>query len=271
MISGPAPVLVLSLVGVSGLAVATIEPTEMSVRRPDARVVVRAVLSVLVTAVVAIVSGWVPAALVSGAAVWVASRRAAGHDPTHDLGSGDALASWIESVRDLLLAGEQPVGAIVGSVRTCPDRLRPAVRRLAAGLGRHDLDQVLREFADELDDPIGDLVSVGLLIALRRGARTSAVLGSLAEQVRFQSERRRLVEAERAPARREVSILVAIMSSLLVALLLAGRSSYLDAYDTIEGQVLLVVAIAAFAGLVRRASSLSVFPRPARFLRSVTR
>ena len=97
------------------------------------------------------------------------------------------------------------------------------------------------------------------------------MLGSLAEQVRFQSERRRLVEAERAPARREVSILVAIMSSLLVALLLAGRSSYLDAYDTIEGQVLLVVAIAAFAGLVRRASSLSVFPRPARFLRSVTR
>jgi Flp pilus assembly protein TadB len=129
---------------------------------------------------------------------------------------------------------------------------------------------VLREFADDLNDPIGDLVAVGLLISLRRGARTSAVLGSLADQVRFQSERRRLVEAERAPARREVSILVAIMTSLIAALLLAGRNSYLDAYDSPEGQLLLVVAIAVFAGLIRRASSLSVFPRPARFLRGAT-
>jgi hypothetical protein len=58
--------------------------------------------------------------------------------------------------------------------RSPPARSRSAlpVRRLAAGLGRHDPDLVFRRFADDVDDPIGDLVAVGLLIAVRRGART---------------------------------------------------------------------------------------------------
>lgn len=270
MIGNGGALVVLSLVGLTGLVIAISNPAAVPIRPPDHRLLIRSVAALLTACVVAILSGWVPAALVTGGAVWFVSRRSRSDTADSDLAAGDALATWIELVRDLLLAGEQPIGAIVSSVRTCPESLRPVVRRLAAGLGRNDLEAVLREFADDLNDPIGDLVAVGLLISLRRGARTSAVLGSLADQVRFQSERRRLVEAERAPARREVSILVAIMTSLIAALLLAGRNSYLDAYDSPEGQLLLVVAIAVFAGLIRRASSLSVFPRPARFLRGAT-
>ncbi|MDA3027252.1 MAG: hypothetical protein O2925_00510 [Actinomycetota bacterium] len=262
---GVGSVLVLSLVGAVGLTIVCQRSTGRQQRDLDVTIVVRAIVSLTSAVMVALVSGWRPAALVVGLAVWLVSRRRSGGSVS-DTHRADALATWIESVRDLLLAGEQPVGAIVGSVRACPEVLRPAVRRLAAGLGRHDLDQVVRDFADDLNDPVGDLVAVGLLIALRRGARTSAVLGSLAEQVRFQSERRRLVEAERAPARREVTILVAIMVSLLAVLLLAGRSSLLDAYDSAEGQFVLVVSIAVFAALVRRASTLSVFPAPPRFL-----
>ena len=44
--------------------------------------------------------------------------------------------------------------------------IRPQVRRLAAGLGRQDPDVVFRRFADELDDPLADLVAAGLLIAV---------------------------------------------------------------------------------------------------------
>ena len=263
--TGVGSVMLLSLVGAAGLVIVAQRSTDRQRKGLDIAVLIRATVSVTSAALVAVVSGWMAPALVVGLAVWIVSRRRNGRTVS-DTHRADALATWIESVRDLLLAGEQPVGAIVGSVRACPEVLRPAVRRLAAGLGRHDLDHVVRDFADDLDDPVGDLVAVGLLIALRRGARTSAVLGSLAEQVRFQSERRRLVEAERAPARREVSILVVIMVSLLAALLFAGRSSLLDAYDSAEGQFVLVISIAVFAALVRRASSLSVFPAPARFL-----
>ena len=147
----------------------------------------------------------------------------------------DALASWIESVRDVLMAGEQPVGAITSTVAACPPVIRPHVRRLALGLARQDPDHVFRRFADELDDPLADLVATGLSIAVRRGARTVPVLTALAEQTRQQVDRRRLVEAERAPTRREVQALTAIMGALVLGLLLLGRSDYLTAYDTATG------------------------------------
>ena len=50
-------------------------------------------------------------------------------------------------------------------------------------------------------------MAAGLSIAIRRGARTAPVLTSLAEQTRQQVDRRRLVEAERAPTRREAQAL----------------------------------------------------------------
>jgi hypothetical protein len=178
----------------------------------------------------------------------------------------DALASWIENVRDVLMAGEQPVGAIASTVGACPPIIRPHIRRLAAGLGRQEPDVVFRRFADDLDDPVADLVAAGLAIAIRRGARTVPVLSALAEQTRQQVDRRRLVEAERAPTRREVRALTLIMGALVLLLLVFGRSQYLDAYDTTGGQLFLGFALAGYAALIVRVQKLAAFPRPSRFL-----
>ena len=141
------------------------------------------------------------------------------------------------------MAGEQPVGAITSSVSACPPVIRPQVRRLALGLARQDPEHVFRRFADELDDPLADLVATGLSIAVRRGARTVPVLTALAEQTRQQVDRRRLVEAERAPTRREVKALTVIMGALVLGLLVLGRSEYLAAYDTVTGQTFLAAAL----------------------------
>ncbi len=178
----------------------------------------------------------------------------------------DALASWIENLRDVLIAGDQPVGAINATVTTCPAAIKPQVRRLAAGLGRQDPAIVFRRFADDIDDPLGDLVAAGLLIAVQRGARTAAVLGSLAEQARRQADRRRLVEAERAPIQREVTLLTVIMGSLVVGLLVFGRSEYLEPYDTAGGQLFLGAVLAIYAVLLLRVQRLARFPKPSRFL-----
>jgi hypothetical protein len=144
--------------------------------------------------------------------------------------------------------------------------IRAPVRRLAAGLGRQDPDVVFRRFADDLDDPLGDLVATGLSIAVRRGARTVPVLTALAEQTRQQVDRRRLVEAERAPTRREVQALTLIMSLLIVGLLVFGRSRYLAAYDEPAGQLFLAASLAGYAALIVRVQRLAAFPRPSRFL-----
>jgi hypothetical protein len=212
--------------------------------------------------------GLAVAAVVVGVGCWHAigiwqQRNAGG---VSDLERIDALASWIENLRDVLIAGDQPVGAINATVATCPAAIRPQVRRLAAGLGRQDPAIVFRRFADDVDDPLGDLVAAGLLIAVQRGARTAAVLGSLAEQARRQADRRRLVEAERAPIQREVTLLTVIMGSLVVGLLVFGRADYLAPYDTAGGQLFLGLVLGIYAALLLRVQRLARFPRPSRFL-----
>jgi tight adherence protein B len=221
-----------------------------------------------VALVVLAASGWVIAAVIVAVGCWYAigvwqQRDAAG---VSDLQRIDALASWIENLRDVLIAGDQPVGAINATVATCPAAIKPQVRRLAAGLGRQDPAIVFRRFADDVDDPLGDLVAAGLLIAVQRGARTAAVLGSLAEQARRQADRRRLVEAERAPIQREVTLLTVIMGALVVGLLVFGRAEYLEPYDTAGGQLFLGLVLSIYAALLLRVQRLARFPRPSRFL-----
>jgi tight adherence protein B len=268
---GAAVLVLSSLLGVAGVAIAmgaTGVSTEGArpLRPPsfDGRVVV----AVLASATVVLLSGWVLPAIVLGVAAWFAAGTLVGRQrfDRSEIERIEALASWIENLRDVLVAGDQPIGAITSTVSTCPAPIRPQVRRLAAGLGRQDPDVVFRRFADEIDDPIGDLVAAGLLIAVRRGARTVAVLSALAEQARTQADRRRLVEAERAPTRREVSALTLIMVMLVIALFVFGRSEYLAAYDDTAGQLFVATALVAYGALLARVQRLARFPRPARFL-----
>lgn len=229
---------------------------------------VRALVAVVLCALVIAASAWVVPAIVVGAGAWWATGSWSRHRRRDgdDLARIDALASWIENLRDVLVAGDQPIGAIAHTVETCPAAIRPQVRRLAVGLQRQDPEIVFRRFADEIDDPIGDLAAAGLLIAVRRGGRTVAVLSALAEQARAQSDRRRLVIAERAPARREVAALSLIMVTLLAGLFVFARSDYLAPYGSPSGQVVLSLALIAFAGLLMRVQQLARFPGPARFL-----
>jgi hypothetical protein len=224
--------------------------------------------SLAIGVLVLVVSGWLMPAVVLGVGSFWAIGGWQQRERTNaiEIARLDALASWIENVRDVLMAGEQPIGAINSTVSACPPIIRPYVRRLAAGLGRQDPDIVFRRFADDFDDPLADLVAAGLAIAIRRGARTVPVLTTLAEQTRQQVDRRRLIEAERAPTRREVQALTVIMGSLVVLLLVFGRSSYLDAYDTPQGQLFLGVMLTGYVALIIRVQKLAAFPRPGRFL-----
>ena len=178
----------------------------------------------------------------------------------------EALATWTEQLRDVLMAGDQPIGAIQATVSTCPEPVRPQVRALASRLGRQPEQLVLRQFADELDDPTADLIAAGLLVALTKGGRAERVLSSLAQQARHQAERRKLLEAEREPARREVWWVTGMMTAQLVGGLVFARSSYLAPYRTLSGQVVLCVLLGAFLALIVYVQRLSRFTRPARFL-----
>jgi hypothetical protein len=269
--AGVAAVLVV-LGGSTGETLATTQPTTRR-SAADAALWARLAGALAAALIVLAASGWLVAAVVVATGCWYAIGAWQQRDANgvSDVQRIDALASWIENLRDVLIAGDQPVGAINATVATCPAAIKPQVRRLAAGLGRQDPAIVFRRFADDIDDPLGDLVAAGLLIAVQRGARTAAVLGSLAEQARRQADRRRLVEAERAPIQREVTLLTVIMGSLVVGLLVFGRSEYLEPYDTAGGQLFLGVVLAIYALLLLRVQRLARFPRPSRFLVSGAR
>lgn len=265
--------LVIASTGLLLLAVVVViaperSSTVSSSAVPDSDRIARLVVAGLAAVAVLAVSGWLVPALVVGAVVdvatgaWQRRHRFGGSDVERT----DALASWIENLRDVLVAGDQPIGAIGATVPSCPPVIRPAVRRLSTALGHQQPELAFRRFADDLDDPLGDLVAAGLLVAVRRGARTVAVLSALAEQARAQADRRRVLEAERAPVQREVMLLTLIMGGLLLGVLVFGRADYLSAYDTARGQAFLATVIAIYGVLLLRVQRLARFPKPSRFL-----
>jgi hypothetical protein len=230
--------------------------------------IIRAAAAVLAAVVILAATQWVLPAVVCGAIGWwvaglLVDRKSTGPG---ELERVEALATWTEQLRDVLMAGDQPIGAIQATVSTCPEPVRPQVRALAARLGRQPEQVVLRQFADDLDDPTADLIAAGLLVALTKGGKAERVLSSLAQQARHQAERRKLLEAEREPARREVWWVTGLMTLQLLGGLLFARSSYLAPYRTFSGQVVLGVLLGAFLALIVYVQRLSRFTRPARFL-----
>lgn len=215
-----------------------------------------------------VLSGWALPALAAALMLWWVRGA---WERVHRVGRSElvgleGLAVWIENVRDVLAAGEQPIGAIAQTSSSSAAELGPAIRRLNAGLRRQDPEIALRRFAADVDDPLGDLVAVGLLVAIRRGGRAIDVLSMLAAQTRHALERRRLIEAERAPVIREVWLLTALMSVLFGAVFVFGRSGYLSTYQSAGGQLVLAAAIVGYGLLVIRVQQLARFPRPRRFL-----
>jgi Flp pilus assembly protein TadB len=234
--------------------------------RPD---VAPIAAGVVVCALLVALTGWMlPALVVAASVAWaVRATRGRARSDRHGVERVEALAAWVENVRDVLRAGHQPIGAVGATVESCPSVIRPSVRtmhaRLSAGAA---VEPTLRRFADDLDDPLADLVAVGLLVAITRGAETEGVLTSLAHQTRHHAERRRIVEAERAPVQREVQMVSVVMCLLLGLVFAFGRSEYLEAYDTFAGQLVLAVVLVAYLALVAWVIRLTRFPRPSRFL-----
>ncbi len=225
--------------------------------------------ALVAAALVALVSGWILPSLVIGAITgWLAGalrRRQAGDEAGVE--RTEALASWVENVRDVLQSGNQPIGAIGATTDTCPRSIRPQVLSLFARLSAgQPIDLTFRRFADEMDEPLADLVAVGLLIAVSRGAETEEVLSALASQARHQADRRRVVEAERAPMRREVWMVSLVMCALLGAVFLFARNSYLRAYDDLSGQLFLTFILIGYGTLLLWVARLATFPQPSRFL-----
>ncbi|GAA1279107.1 type II secretion system protein [Planotetraspora silvatica] len=228
------------------------------------RTAVAAVVGVLVL----VVTGW-PVIAVGAVVLVLAWRGLAGGSAEERLAIRhlEGLAAWTESLRDTIAGAAGLEQAIPVSVRVAAPSLQAPLRALVDRLHtRVPLADALRMFADELADPSADLVVAALILNSKlRGPGLRDVLSALAGSAREELDMRRRVSSERQSTRTSVKIIV------IAALLFAGglvvlNRSYVDDYNSLLGQAVLVVVAGLFGAGFAWMRRLAKFEKPARIL-----
>jgi hypothetical protein len=204
-----------------------------------------------------------PALMISGAAVgWItpsllglrAHRR-------RQLARSEAVASWAEMLRDLLVSNAGLHEAIGKSARVAPVAIRNEVKALYVRTQRGELASALDRFADEMDDGVADTVVTALQIADQRavsdlGGMLTAVATSTRETVAMQLR----INAARARIYRTAQLIAGTVAFFISMLVLTNRD-YLAPFGSAAGQVVLALV----AGLVAIAVwGMVVLSRPVR-------
>nr|WP_157169904.1 type II secretion system F family protein [Streptomyces typhae] len=181
----------------------------------------------------------------------------------------EALATWTEMLRDTLSAAAGLEQAVLATADIAPAALEPEMRQLAATVrSGHSLPAALRTFAEDVDDPLADVVVAALVMAAEQQASQLApLLGELAESVREQVAMRQRIDAGRASVRTGVRVTVLVTLGMVVGLVVFNRP-YLDPFDTLTGQVVLAVVGALFAASFTYLTAIGRIEEPVRLIRS---
>ncbi|MFF0573932.1 type II secretion system F family protein [Streptosporangium saharense] len=228
----------------------------------------RSAIGAIVGVLVLVVTGWpvMAAGAVLLALGWRGLAGGAAEERTA-MRRLEGLAAWTESLRDTIAGAAGLEQAIPSSIRAAAPTLRPHLLSLVDRLHtRMPLQDALRLFADELDDPSADLVVAALILNSKlRGPGLRDVLGALAVSAREELDMRRRVEAERRSTRRSVQIVVGTAVAFAVALVVFNPS-YVAEYDSTLGQAVLVVVAGFFGAGFAWMRRLARFDKPARLL-----
>lgn len=189
---------------------------------------------------VAAVTGWWIAVLVLPAAAAGLPVLLTAPPSASRIGRLEAMEEWTRALSGVLTAGIGLEQALLATVRSTPDPIRPEVTALVSRLrARWATEDALRAFADDLDDATGDVIAANLILgARRRGAGLASVLDGLAESVAADVRARREIEADRAKPRATARWVTIITVGVLAILAVSG--TYVAPYGSPLGQVLLV-------------------------------
>lgn len=236
------------------------------VRVIPTRTRVLALVGVGVGVLVAVVSGWLVAIVAVPLAVVGLPSLLRSPAETAQIERLEAMAEWTRNLAGVLTVGVGLEQALVATLRSTPEPIKPEVSRLVARLrARWSTEDALQEFADELDDATGDLVAAYLILgARRRGAGLASVLHGLAESVAEDVTARRKIEADRAKPRATARNVTLITLGVLGFLAFNGQ--FMAPYGTPLGQALLAVLLAAYAGALTWLRRMSVGKPLPRFL-----
>lgn len=159
----------------------------------------------------------------------------------------EAVAAWTEMLRDTLAGAAGLEETIRATAPAAPAPIRAEVARLARRLEHQSLVGSLEEFAEAVANPTADLVVVALSTAARHEVKELVgLLGALARSARDEAEMRRRIHVSRVRVRTSARVVTGTFLLFVIGLVVLNRS-YLAPYDTMTGQLVLLVVGAIFA------------------------
>jgi len=238
--------LVLGAAGVAGVGG---QPRRSRVVTDGRRLRPSWLLAAAAGLLVLLLTGWPAAAAGAAGAVLVVPSVLSGSGAEARIGRLEGLAAWTRRLADLLASGA--VGSLEAALRrsqtTCPDPITTEVTAMVSRLTPQGMETALRRFADDIDDPAGDLVAAALILRSRHGGRGLAqVLTALASDLDDRVRMAREVEADRAKPRSNVRMMVLFTLALTAGLMLFARE-FLAPYSSPGGQLALASIVALFA------------------------
>lgn len=236
------------------------------------RLALRLGLAASAAVVMATATRWPTAVLFAAAGGFTLPSLAGGKAARDaELARIEGIAAWTEMLRDTMAAASGLEQAIRATAPVAPPAVRPHTLALAARLERQRLTDALAVFADELDDPTGDLVVAALLLAAAGSPRRLGdLLGDLATAARAEVTMRLRVEAGRARTRSSVRIITGSAVLFSLGLLILNRP-YLSAYDDLTGQFVLALVGACYTAAYWWLARASRPDRGGRFLTPAVR
>lgn len=216
-------------------------------RLRNQREIALAALGLLVGVALAALGGWI-VALVLGPVIAVGLPRLLTYHKGVDPDQLEALEEWVRSLAGVLQAEAALATAIIATLPSAPEKIRPAVENLVTRLqARRPLVSSLYAFADDVNSQTGDYVAGALIQASTvSGAGLTRTLSAIASEVANEVRVRRSVEVEREKAvnqARWITCITVVGTAVFVV-----ATDFGAAYRTPLGQVILVGLTLGYAG-----------------------
>ena len=177
-----------------------------------------------------------------------------------------AIATWVEMVRDTVGAASGLAETLKATAVTAPAGLQAHVRRLAARAEREPLPEALIKFAKETNHAIADTVAITLVLAATSQVGSiQESLAELAENTRQEVSMRLRIEASRARQFTSARFIAGVVSVFSIGMVALSRA-YLSPFDTASGQVVLAAVGVLFIGSGIALTRMSNFDSPPRIL-----
>ncbi|WP_322751519.1 MULTISPECIES: pilus assembly protein TadB [unclassified Frankia] len=264
--------LLLIVYGWRGVPVDAVRPPRRRVLpwHGDPHIGRRAAAAVAAGIVAGAVTGWIVGGLLIALAVLGIPRiLGTDHEQIRHVARTQAIAVWAEQLRDTLAAAAGLEQAILATASAAPAAIRPEVTLLAARIDRRErVGPALYGLAEDLDDPLADLVIGALILATRHQARQlSGLLGQLAATARAQVDMLGRIEVGRARMRTTMRVVVATSLVFAGGLVVFNRD-FLAPYNTAVGQLVLLAVGAIFTAGFVWLTRMSTIRKPVRFLQN---